>query len=47
MADDDNDGTDDEGDGGKDDDNRKINDPLTDRDADPPQKPWGEGPDQD
>lgn len=36
------------GDGGSDDgDNRKINDPLTDSDGDPPQKEWGEGPDDD
>ena len=44
MADDDR--TDDDG-GGQDEDNGKINVPLTDTDADPPQKPWGEGPDQD
>ena len=24
-----------------------MNDPLTDSDADPPQKEWGEGPDND
>lgn len=46
MADEDKDRSDDGG-GGNDNDGGTINDPLTDRDADPPQKDWGEGPDQD
>ena len=44
MADDD-DRTDDAGEDESSGDDGKINDPLTNSDADPPRNEWGEGPD--
>ena len=42
MADEDDERTDDDGtSSGEDEDEGKINDPLTQSDAEPPQKPWG------